>query len=442
MSPVGWIALAGALFLLMALSSAFLRRLPISTSVIYLAFGLAIGPFGFGLLRIDVREAFGWLEPLTEVAVVISLFVGGLKLRLPFRDGAWRAAYRLAGPTMLVTIGAVALFAHLVLGLDAALALLLGAVLAPTDPVLAGAVSVNDAADHDRLRYGLSGEAGLNDGLAFPFVVLALLWGEHRMAGDWLVPWAAQRVGWAVVAGLVIGYLIGHGVGRAAILLRTLHRDRAAAGDFLALAVIALAYVAADLLGAWGFLAVFAAGIGLRRAELRVAADHSPAERLVLEQPGEPDLEEPAMAAGVVVAETLSFGGTAERLLEVLLMVLIGTSLPIHWDLRAVPLALALIFVIRPLATLLLLRGTPTTAAQRRLMGWFGIRGIGSVYYLSYALGHGIGGPDATDAASFTISVLAISVVLHGVTAQPLLDRYERSLVQAQPAAAQRASDS
>ena len=162
MSPVGWIALAGALFLLMALSSAFLRRLPISTSVIYLAFGLAIGPFGFGLLRIDIREAFGWLEPLTEVAVVISLFVGGLKLRLPFRDGAWRAAYRLAGPTMLVTIAAVALFAHLVLGLDAALSLLLGAVLAPTDPVLAGAVSVNDAADHDRLRYGLSGEAGLH----------------------------------------------------------------------------------------------------------------------------------------------------------------------------------------------------------------------------------------------------------------------------------------
>ena len=98
MSPLGWIALAGALLLLMALSSAFLRRLPISTSAIYLAFGLAIGPLGFAIVRVDVRESFGWLEPLTEVAVVISLFVGGLKLRLPFRDGAWRAAYRLAGP--------------------------------------------------------------------------------------------------------------------------------------------------------------------------------------------------------------------------------------------------------------------------------------------------------------------------------------------------------
>ena len=440
MTPLGWVALAGALLLLMALSSAFLRRLPISTSAIYLAFGLAIGPFGFDLLRIDIRESYGWLEQLTEGAVVISLFVGGLKLRLPLRDAAWRAAFRLAGPVMLACIAAVALFAHYVLGLDAALALLLGAVLAPTDPVLAGAVSVNDAADHDRLRYGLSGEAGLNDGMAFPFVILALLWGRHGGPGDWLVPWALRELVWGVAAGLAIGYLIGHLVGRVAIVLRTLHRETTAAGDFLALAVIALSFALAEAAGALGFLAVFAAGVGLRRAELRVASDSRPAERMVREQAGEPDLEQPAMAAGAVVAETLSFGGTAERLLEVLLVVIIGTSLPIHWDLRAVPLALVLLFVIRPLATMLLLRGTATTPAQRRLMGWFGIRGIGSVYYLSHALGQGVTGPDATDAASFTISVLAISVVLHGITAQPLLDRYERSL--APDGAAQRASDS
>ena len=442
MSPLGWIALAGALLLLMALSSAFLRRLPISTSAIYLAFGLAIGPLGFAIVRVDVRESFGWLEPLTEVAVVISLFVGGLKLRLPFRDGAWRAAYRLAGPVMLVSIAAVALFAHAALGLDLWLALLVGAILAPTDPVLASAVSVNSAGDHDRLRYGLSGEAGLNDGMAFPFVVLGLLWMEHGGPGGWLVPWAGQRLLWAVAAGLLLGYAIGHLVGRAAIWLRTMHRETAAAGDFLALAVIALAYAAAEVVGAWGFLSVFAAGIGLRRAELRVASDEQPAEELVTSAAGGAALHEPAVAAGAVVAETLSFGGTAERLLEVLLVVLIGASLPIHWDLRAVPLALVLFGVIRPLGTAVLLHGTPTTRAQRRLMGWFGIRGIGSVYYLSYALGHGVGGPDATDVAALTISVLAISVIVHGISAQPLLDRYERSLPPERAGDAQRASDS
>jgi NhaP-type Na+/H+ or K+/H+ antiporter len=115
--------------------------------------------------------------------VIVSLFVEGLKLRLPVRDPAWRAAFRLAGPVMLASILGVALVARVGLGLDTAVALLLGAVLAPTDPVLAGAVSVNTAADHDRLRYSLSGEAGLNDGLAFPFVIFALLWGEHGGPG-------------------------------------------------------------------------------------------------------------------------------------------------------------------------------------------------------------------------------------------------------------------
>jgi sodium/hydrogen antiporter len=158
--------LTGAVLLTMALSSAYLHRLPISTALIYLSLGIAIGPLGLGLLRVDFMHA-RWLEPLTEVAVIVLLFFGGLKLRLRLHDPAWCAVFRLAGPLMLGTMAAVALFAHLVLGLEPALALVLGAVLAPTDPVLAGAVSVNDSSDHDRVRFGLSGEAGLNDGMAF-----------------------------------------------------------------------------------------------------------------------------------------------------------------------------------------------------------------------------------------------------------------------------------
>jgi len=176
MTFLGWVALCGAVLLLMALFSAYLRNLPISTSAIYLALGMAIGPLGFGWLRVDLREAVPWLERLTEGSVVLALFVGGLKLRLPLRHPAWKAAYRLAVPVMLACIAGVALSAKLLLGLDTATALLLGAVLAPTDPVLASTVKVSSAEDHDRVRYGLSGEAGLNDGMAFPFVVLALLW--------------------------------------------------------------------------------------------------------------------------------------------------------------------------------------------------------------------------------------------------------------------------
>jgi hypothetical protein len=159
------------------------------------------------------------------------------------------------------------------------------------------------------------------------------------------------------------------------------------------------------------FLAAFAAGVGLRHAELHVTrqnphpdvgeattedvAAHRPPEHLVGAKVEAEELGEPAVAAGVLVAETISFGDTAERMLEVLLVVLVGACLSSHWSLRAIPLVLLLFFVFRPLATHAMLVGTPTSRAQRHLMGWFGIRGIGSLYYLSDALSHGVTGATA-----------------------------------------------
>jgi sodium/hydrogen antiporter len=451
MSFLDWMAFGGAVLLLMALSSAYLRNLPISTSVVYLVLGAAIGPLGAGWLRIDLRTDLPWFERLTEVAVIVALFVGGLKLRLPLRDPAWTAAYRLAGPVMLASIVGVALCAHLLLGLDPGMAILAGAVLAPTDPVLANMVKVDSAADRDRMRYGLSGEAGLNDGAAFPFVVFGLLWREHGGPGDWIAGWTLHRLVWAVPAGLLLGFALGRAVGRFAIKLRSRQQDTGAPSDFLALALIALSYVGADIVGAWGFLATFAAGVGLRHAELHVTretphpdhadgpnpaaeapaqdiAAHPPPEHMVGANVGAEELREPAVAAGVLVAETISFGDTAERMLEVLLVVLVGVLLSSHWSLRAIPLALLLLFVIRPLATHLLLVGSPISRAQRHVMGWFGIRGIGSLYYLSYALSHGVTGAAAATLASVTISTIALSILLHGTSARPILARYERRL--------------
>ncbi len=270
MDFLGWMALAGALLLVLALAPALLRRLPLSTSIIYMFMGLMAGHAGFGWLSLNLTEAGDWMGRLTEVAVIVSLFMGGLKLRLPLRNPAWFAAYRLAGPMMLVCIVGLALVAHFALGVGLGMALLLGAVLAPTDPVLASAVAVNDSSDHDRMRYGLSAEAGLNDGMAFPFVVLGLLWTEHSGPGEWMWGWFAHRVLWAVPAGLLVGYVLGRLVGKLAVWLRGRHRDTTAPSDFLALALIALAYVGADKIGAWGFLSVFAAGVGLRHVELSV----------------------------------------------------------------------------------------------------------------------------------------------------------------------------
>jgi NhaP-type Na+/H+ or K+/H+ antiporter len=260
-----------------------------------------------------------------------------------------------------------------------------------------------------------------------------------------------HRLLWAVPAALLLGFVLGRVVGRFAIKHRSQQQDTGAPSDFLALALIALSYVGAEVVGAWGFLAAFAAGVGLRHAELHVtresphpdhpgrtnAAAETPVQEIAALPPPEhlvsanveaEELREPAVAAGVLVAETISFGDTAERMLEVLLVVLVGVLLSSHWSLRAIPLALLLIFVIRPLATHLLLAGSPTSRAQRHLMGWFGIRGIGSLYYLSYAFSHGVTGASAAQLADVTITTIALSILLHGTSARPILARYERTL--------------
>ncbi len=447
MSFLGWLALVGGVLLFMALSSAYLRRLPITTSAIYLALGVIISPLVLGLINIDFIESKIWFEHITEIAVIISLFIGGLKLRLPLKNQAWTAAFRLAAPVMIACIIGVAAFAHFVFGLDWAVAFLLGAVLAPTDPVLASSVSVNDAADEDRMRYGLSGEAGFNDGAAFPFVVFALLWLEYGALGEWIGGWALHRLVWAVPVGLLLGYFLGKGIGHLAIWLRSRYPETQSPNDFLALALIALSYVGAETIGAWGFLAAFAAGIGFRRAEIIIVKEnpspehngeaestkendstvHPPAEEFVGKKTSEEDLKHPSKAAGVVVSEIISFGATAERLLEVMIVILVGVCLAIYWDWRAVPLALVLFFVIRPLAAQIFLLKTPTGRKQRLLMSWFGIRGIGSIYYLSYALNHGLN-QNVGDAVGITLSVVAISILLHGISTQPIIKWYKSSI--------------
>jgi NhaP-type Na+/H+ or K+/H+ antiporter len=284
----------------------------------------------------------------------------------------------------------------------------------------------------------------MNDGTAFPFVVLALEWLRQQSLGGWVAGWALLDLVWGVLAGVSFGYVLGESVGRWAIRIRSSERDTEAPSDFLALACIALAYTGAQALHAWGFLAVFAAGVGLRKAELRAVSaaphpnfrkrggasrmTHPPAEHLVSARVEPQELEAPAVAAGVLVAETISFGGTAERLLEVTLVTMVGASLGYYWDSRALVIAGLLFCLVRPLSCVSLLSGTATSTAQRWMIGWFGIRGIGSLYYLAYALNNGLTGSAALQAVNLVLPVIAASILIHGTTATPLLNRYRRSL--------------
>ncbi|WP_236080233.1 cation:proton antiporter, partial [Pseudomonas aeruginosa] len=204
----------------------------------------------------------------------------------------------------------------------------------------------------------------------------------------------------------------------------------------------ALSYVGADALGGWGFLASFAAGIGLRHAEVATLGRASaPAEAQAAAadvreagqasgaiEYGADRSEHPKVAAGAVMLDVLSFGNLLERSLEVLLVTLLGAMLYQHWDWRALPLALLLFCVCRPAMVWLLVGRRLMHPAQRRLLGWFGIRGIGSLYYLSYALNQGLPTALAHTASDLVLSLVALSICVHGLSIQPLLMRHARSV--------------
>ena len=440
MTFIVWLAMLGMVLLLLALSSSYLRWMPVTSSVVCLALGIGLGSSGLGFLHLDVSKSSEWMEHLTEVAVLFSLFFSGLKLRLPLHDRRWLAAFYLAGPVMMMCIGGVTLVLHYGLHLEWGVSVLIGAILAPTDPVLATLVQVADAQDEDPVRFSLSGEAGLNDGVAFPFVILGLFL-QQNSGQAWLADWLMKDMLWAVTAGLLLGYWMGRGLGRLTLFLRLRNDDSTVSpNDYLALALIALAYVLAESIQAYGFLAVFAAGLGLRQAEVHTssspqqpAAEHL-VQLVVGHQHVAPELavtgdvkglEDSQVAAGIMLGDMLAFGSLIERAMEVFLVTLLGVVLIEHWDWRALLVAGALFLLIRPFSIALFpLRGL-VDIRQRGLLGWFGIRGIGSFYYLFHALNHGLLPGYAVLSTNLVLSVVALSILLHGLSVQPLLARYE-----------------
>ena len=420
-----WFVIAGALLISMALTASLLRRAPLTASMFYLAAGAALGPLGAGLLQLDAVEDASVLERLTEIVVIISLFTAGLKLRLPLNDRRWRAPALLAALAMVLTVGSVAAIAVAVLGLPTGAAVLLGALLAPTDPVLASDVQVSHEHDAEHVRFALTGEAGLNDGTAFPFVMLGLgLMGTHDL-GAYGWRWLTLDMGWAVAAGLGVGTLCGAGIGKLVIYLRRVHREAVGLDEFLALGLIALSYGIALLVHAYGFLAVFAAGLSMRRIERQHSEVAAPPD---VEQAGgssEEQATDPSTAPAYMARAVLGFNEQLERLGELVVVVVLGAMLT---DIEVVGpglwLALSLFVVIRPAATLLALLRVPLSGPQRAFIAWFGVRGVGSIYYLAYALSHGVSGAVARTLADITLVVVGGSIVLHGVSVTPLMQRY------------------
>ena len=413
----------GLLLIAMTLGGSFIARLPLSAAMLYLAVGVAIGPLGLGLLRLDALKNTVLLERLTEVAVLVSLFTAGMKLELPLRDRRWRIPVQLATVSMLVTVAAITALGVYGLGLSLGASVLLGAILAPTDPVLASDVQVSNPGDRDRLRFGLTGEGGLNDGTAFPLVMLGLgLLGLHELGeGGWR--WWTVDVLWAVTGGLGLGYLLGTLVGRAIIYLRMRHREALGSDEFIALGLIALTYGLALASQTYGFLAVFAAGLALRRIdEVKTPEPASPPLEL-----SKADLEASgAQAPANMMRAVQRFNSQLESFIEVGIVLAVGVLLATVEFQREVLWFVPMVFLlIRPVAVYVGLLGTGVERAQRNLMGWFGIRGIGSLYYLLYAINHHIQPALAERLLSLTLAVVVASVIAHGISVTPLMAHYE-----------------
>lgn len=413
-----WCLVIGLLLIGMGLTDTLRRGLPFSSAALYLLAGWLIGPQVSGLLHLDLFADARLLEVLTEAAVLISLFAVGLRLRVRLTDRLWLTPLLMASVAMLLTIAALAAVG-VGLGLSLGAALLLAAVLAPTDPVLASEVQVENPGDRDRLRFSLSGEGGLNDGMAFPFVMLALgVLGLHDLGRGALRWWGVDLL-WAVGGGLVIGWVTGWLFSRAVLHLRRRRETAFGMESFLTLGLIALTYGLALAAHTYGFLAVFVAGLAVRAVEY---ADSGRRESVPPVERAKPDTS--AYMARAVLDFTLDL----ERLAEMTVMLLIGALLSAStFSAFSLGIAAALIFVVRPLAVRLTLIGSPLTRTQRRLAAWFGIRGVGSAYYLAYVLSHGAAGTETARVADAVLATIVASVLLHGASATPVMRLYRRA---------------
>lgn len=376
-----------------------------SPAMVYLLLGAAAAGLAraLGVDWLDPVDDSQTIERISEFAVIVALFGAGLKLDRPLRWGRWSSTARLILIVMPLTIAAVAAFGAIAMGLSFGAAIVLGAVLSPTDPVLASDVQVGPPGEGQERepQFALTSEAGLNDGVAFPFVILGTLIaaeGGTAWFSEWLVADVIYGIGVGVGLGAVAGYMIAAG----ARWLRDRNWLLAEFDGWLSLAAVLAVYGATELVGAYGFLAAFASGLGFRRHAMggeshgRVHAGADTVEKVT-------ELTLVLLLGSLVTAAGLAAPGVAGWML--------------------VPL---LLFAIRPLATLGAFARSSVPLRERAFIGWFGIRGIGSLYYAAVVVHAGVlEEPEAVKVFWTVVVLTAVSILVHGVTAASLTRRVE-----------------
>jgi NhaP-type Na+/H+ or K+/H+ antiporter len=377
---------------------------PFSASVVYLALGLvAAGVIhALGIRWINPFENAHLIEHLTEFALVVALFASGLTINRPLRWRQWRAVVGLLGLVLPLTVAAAALYGVGVMALSLGAAVALGAVLAPTDPVLAGTVGLGppgDSREESDARFNLTAEAALNDGLVSPFVLLGVLILQRRGSG-WLGDWAAADLLYGTALAVGLGALGGYVFGSFIKWLQPRHMLAPEFDGFLVIGAVLVVYGVADALDAYGLVAVFVAGVYFRRYE----TGHEYNVRL-------------HRAATI-----------AKHFAELGVIVVLGTL--VTGDAFAAPglagwlIAPFLILIVRPLGVLLLLARSTMTRRERIFLAWFGVKGIASLYYISYLIGRRVLPTEHQTQLFWTVAfAVMLSILVHGIGALAITRR-------------------
>lgn len=395
------LSVLGVVVLLTAWLPMVLKRLPLSLPILCLIIGMLLAWSPYPLLpSFNPLENRAFTERMTEVVVIIALMGAGLKIDRPIGLARWRTTWRLLGIAMPLTIVAVAGLGYYILDLDMASALLLGAALAPTDPVLASDIQVGPpkTGEEDEVRFALTSEAGLNDGLAFPFVYLAIAIAVSVKDGtaifeDWALVDVIWRLGIAIAAGWGAGKLFG----MLSFRLRGKSLARTKDG-FVALGMTFFIYGVTQMIHGYGFVAVFVAAVAFRSVE----REHDFHEQLH------------------------DFAEQIERLLMMVFLLFLGSivatgTILAALDWRAVAVAVITLAVVRPLSGWLCLLGTGFPAGEKLVISVFGIRGLGTIYYLAYATGQAAF-DDANIVWATGLLIVLISIVVHGIAVTPTMN--------------------
>jgi NhaP-type Na+/H+ or K+/H+ antiporter len=403
------ITVIGIAALGMAWMPSISQKTQISYSVIYVAFG--------ALVYLALKNVLPLPDPisenettlhLTEMVVIVSIMGTGLKIDQPFSFKNWKIPFRLVIITMLLSILIVALLGWSMLGYDIATALLLGSVLAPTDPVLASDVQVGPPQEKEQhtVKFALTAEAGMNDGTAFPFTLLAItiaLMGTPDQAG--ITTWFLTDFLYRILAGVLAGYLIGRVLAYLIFNLSEKVEYIVVRDGFIALSSTLIVYGFTEMIHGYGFIAVFVTAVTLRNYEL----GHKFHKKLH------------------------DFTDQVERILVSIVLVLFGGSLVsgilnhLTW-----PLALfgfAFVFLIRPLTGFVSLLGLPLHTKEKFGIGFFGIKGIGSFFYLAFALTK-FEFAYAKQLWSLVAFTVLLSIIIHGFSATRFMTSLDKHVAR------------